>query len=74
MDGVLNHRDEFIGVGQQLNERLRAYNCRMFIQLSMNVGRNAGLKTSSPLPVLGNPSVMTQELTIEEIHKKVQKL
>lgn len=74
MDGILNHPELFKSVGKEMNNRLSKYNCKMFIQLSMNVGRNAGLKTPSPLPVLGNPSQVTQELTVEEIHKKVEEM
>ena len=44
----------------------------MFIQLSMNVGRNGGLKTPSILPVLSNPKIKTKALTLEEIHMKVK--
>ena len=73
-DGILNHPDEFIRQGKALNERIAAYGCKMFIQLSMNVGRNGGLKTPSPLPTLGNPNVMTEVLTLEEIHTKVAEM
>ena len=73
-DSILNHPDEFIGQGKTLNERIAAYGCKMFIQLSMNVGRNGGLKTPSPLPTLGNPDVMTEALTVEEIHTKVEEM
>ena len=38
-DGILNHPDEFIAQGKELNARLAEYGCKMFIQLSMNVGR-----------------------------------
>lgn len=71
---ILSHPREFIQVGRELNERLHAYGCRMFMQLSMNVGRNGGLKTPSPLPTLGNPEVMTQALTVEEIRHKVESM
>lgn len=47
-DSMLNHSDEFIRVGRELNERIGIYGCKMFIQLSMDIGRNAGLKTPSP--------------------------
>ena len=57
-----------------MNEHLNAYGCKMFIQLSMNVGRNGGLKTPSPLPTLGNPDVITEALTFEEIHTKVEEM
>ena len=73
-DGILNHPDEFISQGKALNERIAPYGCKMFIQLSMNVGRNGGLKTPSPLPTLGNPDVITEELTVEEIHTKIEEM
>jgi len=73
-DGILNHTDEFIRVGRALNDRLRAYGTKMFMQLSMNIGRNAGLKTPSPLPVWGNPTVTTEALTIEEIRTKIAEM
>jgi len=40
----------------------------------MNIGRNAGLKTPSPLPVWGNPAVTTEALTIEEIRTKIAEM
>ncbi|MBR6120438.1 MAG: hypothetical protein IKQ04_08995 [Oscillospiraceae bacterium] len=73
-DGILNHPDEFIRQGKALNERIAPYGCKMFIQLSMNVGRNGGLKTPSPLPTLANPDVITEALTVEEIHTKVEEM
>ncbi len=73
-DGILNHPQEFIEQGKQLNERIAKFGAKMFIQLSMNVGRNGGLKTPSPLPTLANPNVMTEALTIEEIRTKVEEM
>ena len=73
-DGILNHPDEFIAQGKELNTRIAEYGCKMFIQLSMNVGRNGGLKTPSPLPTLGDPNVITKALTIEEIRTKVSEM
>lgn len=70
-DGILNHPDEFIAQGKELNARIAQYGCKMFIQLSMNVGRNGGLKTPSPLPTLGDSNVITKELTKDEIRTKV---
>jgi len=72
VDTLTNHADEFIRTGLEMNRSLAQYDCKMFIQLSMNVGRNAGLKTPSPLPTLGNPNVTTQALTVDEIHTKVR--
>ena len=73
-DGILNHPDVFIRQGKELNGRINAYGSRMFIQLSMNVGRNGGLKTPSPLPTLSDPNVITKALTVEEIHTKVNEM
>lgn len=73
-DSMLNHADEFIRVGRELNERIGIYGCKMFMQLSMDIGRNAGLKTPSPLPVLGNPSITTTALTVDEIHTRVEEM
>ena len=73
-DGILNHADEFIAQGKELTSRIAQYDCKMFIQLSMNVGRNGGLKTPSPLPTLGDPNVITKALTVEEIRTKVSEM
>lgn len=73
-DTLLNHPEEFIRVGRKMNERLHRYGSEMFIQLSFNVGRNGGLKTPSPLPTLGDPSVTTEALTVEEIHTKIEEM
>ena len=73
-DGILNHPDEFITQGKEINNRISPYGTKMFIQLSMNVGRNGGLKTPSPLPTLGDPSVITEALTEDEIHLKVEEI
>lgn len=72
IDTILNHPQEFIQTGRELNERLHAYGTKMFMQLSMNIGRNAALKTPSPLPAWQNPSVITEALTVEEIHTKIE--
>ena len=71
---ILDDPRRFAAVGREINERLRPYGCRMFIQLTMNIGRNAGMKSPSPLPALGNPSVITPELTVEEIHTKIEEM
>lgn len=73
-DCLLNHSADFISVGRELNKRISNYGCKMFMQLSFGVGRNAGLKTPSPLPALGNPYVTTEELTIDEIHTLIQEM
>ncbi len=73
-ESILNHEKEFVQIGRALNERLRAFGTKMFTQLSMNIGRNAGMKSPSVLPVLGNPSIKTQALTIEEIKTKISEI
>ena len=73
-DGILNHPEEFVEQGRQLNEKIAKFGAKMFIQLSMNVGRNGGLKTPSPLPTLANPDVTTVTLTVEEIQTKVREM
>lgn len=73
-DGILNHPEEFLRQGRQLNERIAPYGAKMFIQLSMNIGRNAGLKTPSPLPSLNDPTVMTKALSREEIQLKISEM
>ena len=73
-DTLLNHAEEFIAVGREMNRRLHQYGCEMFIQLSFNVGRNGGLKTPSPLPTLGDPAVTTKALTVEEIRTKIREM
>ena len=73
-ESILNHEKEFIETGRILNERLNAFGTKMFTQLSMNIGRNAGMKSPSVLPVLGNPSKKTEALTIEEIKTKISEI
>lgn len=72
VETILSHPAEFIQTGRELNDRLHAYGCKMFMQLSMNIGRNAGLKTPSPLPVWQNQAATTEALTLEEIHIKIE--
>ena len=70
-ESILDHQEEFIRTGREMNRRIEGYGSRMFMQLSMGVGRNGALKTPSPLPALGNPAVTTTELTVDEIRAKV---
>lgn len=71
---ILDNPQKFVSVGRALNDRLRAYGTKMFIQLTLNIGRNAGLKSPSKLPAWQNPSVTTEELTLEEIHTKIREM
>lgn len=71
---ILDDPQKFVSVGRELNDRLRAYGTKMFIQLTLNIGRNAGLKSPSELPAWQNPSVTTEALTLEEIHTKIREM
>lgn len=71
---ILDNPQKFVSVGRELNDRLRAYGTKMFMQLTLNIGRNAGLKSPSELPVWQNPSVTTEALTLEEIHTKIREM
>ncbi|MDO4288434.1 MAG: FAD-dependent oxidoreductase [Eubacterium sp.] len=53
-------------------DRVHSYGARMFIQLTMGVGRNSGMKAPSPIPVFADPSKESPVLTTEELQKKIQ--
>lgn len=56
-----------------LTERVHTYGAKIFAQITMGIGRNApGAPTPSPIPNYYNPSVITRELTVDEIHKKIE--
>lgn len=56
-----------------LTERLHAYDCKIFIQLSMGTGRNGCRRAPSEIPMYWAPNVMCQAYTKEEIKLKIQK-
>jgi 2-enoate reductase len=58
-----------------LNERMSAYNAKMFTQVTMGFGRNyPGLHAPSELPVFWAPEMKTPELTKEQIKKKIDSM
>lgn len=53
-------------------DRVHSHGAKMFIQLTMGVGRNSGMKAPSEIPTFADPSKMSPELTTEELKKKIQ--
>ena len=54
-----------------LTERVHAYGSKIFMQISMGPGRMRDGKSCSQIPRYKDPSTLTEELTVEEIHEKV---
>ena len=52
-------------------ERVHAHGGKMFMQISMGPGRMRDGKSCSPIPKYKQPDKLTEELTVEEIHEKV---
>lgn len=53
-------------------ERVHAYGSKMFLQISMGPGRMRDGKTPSAVPSYKDPSILTEELTKEEIETKIE--
>jgi len=63
----------FVRSSITLNERLQAYDTKMFLQVTMGMGRNfPGCLTPSGEPLFWMPSVKTQALTNEQVKQKIQ--
>ena len=65
------HRKNFIVSSTELTERVHSHGGRIFVQLSLGVGRNSRFKSASPNPFFFNPDKIAGELTKEEIQKKL---
>lgn len=52
-------------------EGVHAYGAKMFLQISMGPGRMRDGKSCSPIPKFKEPDKLTEELTVDEIHEKV---
>lgn len=62
----------FFGYGAAtVLERVHAHGGKMFLQISMGPGRMRDGKSCSPIPQYKHPKQLTEELTVEEIHTKV---
>lgn len=62
----------FFGAGAARTlEGVHAYGAKMFMQISMGPGRMRDGKSCSPIPKYKQPDKLTDELTVEKIHTKV---
>lgn len=68
----LQNPDAFKFTATELNERVNAYNTKVFAQITMGLGRNyPNLPAPSPMPVFHHRDMMSPELSISEIHQKI---
>lgn len=56
----------------RLVERVHAYGTKIFLQLTLGLGRNASKKAPSEIPTYDNPKLKCPELTVEEIQSKIE--
>ena len=65
---------EYFQRANLLLDRCHAYGAKVFIQISMGLGRNGpvGCKAPSSVPYYGAPDTLAPELTREEIKRKIQ--
>lgn len=67
--------DAFLATSDAMLTRTRAYGARFFVQLTLGLGRNyPGLGGPSENPVFGAPDQISPELTVDQIHRKVEQL
>lgn len=67
--------DAFLTTSDAMLTRTRAYGARFFVQLTLGLGRNyPGLYGPSENPVFGAPDQTSPELTVDQIHRKVDQL
>ncbi len=67
--------DAFLATSDAMLTRTRAYGARFFVQLTLGLGRNyPGLGGPSENPVFGAPDQVSPELTVDQIHRKVEQL
>lgn len=56
---------------KMLIDRVHDYGCKIFLQISMGPGRIRDGKAPSAIPRFKDPSVMAEEMTVEEIETKI---
>ena len=57
----------------ELNRRAGAYGAKVFAQMTMGLGRNyPGCVAPSSVPTYGMPDLMAPEITVEQIHRKIE--
>ena len=67
----LVYQSLFSAAAKEALDRVHYYGGKMFMQVSMGPGRMRDGKSCSPIPKFKDPSKLTEELTVEEIHEKV---
>lgn len=71
ISSVLDNQDIFIKQGLLMNERASYYGMHLFQQLTLGLGRNWGHYSCSPIPWFDDPTLLTRELTKDQIRQKV---
>jgi len=68
----LQNPDAFKFTATELNERANAYNTKIFAQITMGLGRNyPDLPAPSPMPVFHHRDMLSPELSVDDIHRKI---
>lgn len=68
----LKNPGAFLKGALQMTDRCHMFGTKVFGEVTFGHGRNRGEKTPSPSAMLGNPSVMSEAYTVEDIKAKVQ--
>jgi len=57
----------------ELNRRANIYGAKVFLQMTMGLGRNyPGCVAPSAVPTYGMPEMITQEITVDQIKRKIE--
>lgn len=69
----LTNPTAWVKQGYFMNDRIHAYGAKVFAQLATGNGRNAStMKSPSPAIAFNDPSVMCQELTVDDLKRKLE--
>ena len=71
---ILKYQGFFMKQGKLLNERCEAFGMKNFQQITMGWGRNYGMYSSSPNPSFYDPSVLSPELSKDQIKQKIDSM
>lgn len=70
---ILENPDAFKFTASELNERVNAYGCKVFAQITMGLGRNyPNLPAPSSVHVYRHPGEVSPELTRDQIKSKIE--
>lgn len=64
----------FRNTATKMVDRVHSYGTKIFIQLTLGIGRNSGLKSPSEIPTYNDPSIMSPVLTTKELKQKIEYL